>query len=179
MAALLCRIWPDSDLCPSAWLPILVADSHTGYMPPVSVSTPHTPAQDPLTVQCSHWTCVCARESAVQLPCLCLFVCFSVCLCMHRHVFVCMCVCVCVLLHSWSHVCDDGTSSQVIMHLLRKCCQIMLTLKPGGPLCSERGDECEGMECVCTLCIWATSPLSNNSTHQKLKLGGCSRCLHE
>ena len=44
-------------------------------------------------------------------------------------------------------MCDDSTSSQVIMHLLRKCCQIMLTPQPQGPG-AVRGDEWEGKECV-------------------------------
>lgn len=124
-------------------------DSHSDFLPPVSVSTQF------------------CTES--------LSVCLFLCVCLYADMCLFLSVCVRVLDCT---CCDDGTSSRLIMHLLRKCCQIMLTPQPGGPCVAGR-DEWEGKECVCTLCIWATSPLSNNSTRQKLKLGECSRCLHE
>ncbi len=118
-------------------------------------------------------TCLLSLSAHAPAQNALLFV--SLCVCLYASMCLFPSVCICVL---DPHVCDDGTSSRLIIHLLRKCCQIMLTPQPGG-LCAARGDEWEGKECVCTLCIWATSSLSSNSTRQKLKLGECRRCLHE
>lgn len=139
-------------LCPSTWLPI-PADPHADYLPPVSVST-HS----------SFCVCICVRESVFHLRRLRLFICFSACLCMHRHVFGSARVCV-----WWRHVLATRYA------LAQKVLPDHASATARG-LCAARGDEWEGMECVCTLCIWATSPLS---TRQKLKLGRCGRCLHE
>lgn len=49
------------------------------------------------------------------------------CLCMHRHFRVRVCSCA----HNRTS-CDGGTSLTVIMHLLRKCCQIVLAPPPRG-----------------------------------------------
>ena len=67
------------------------------------------------------------------------------CVCFPRmFVYAQTLVCFCVCLLAGLHVCDDGTSSRVIMHLLRKCCQIMLTPQPGGG--SARREEMSGRE---------------------------------
>lgn len=80
---------------------------------------------------------------------------------------LCVCTNVCA--------CDDSTCSWLIMHLLRKCCQIMLTPQPWGSLQREEMSGRERNVCV----YYAYEPLSNNSTQKKFQLCGCSRCLHE
>lgn len=102
-------------------------------------------------------------------------------ICIKESLFVSICVFLRLFLFArlLEHTCVvTARPPQVIMHLLRKCCQNMLTPQSRG-LWTARGDEWVGKECVCTLCIWATSPFSSNCTRQELKLGGCRRCLHE
>lgn len=80
-----------------------------------------------------------------------VFVCFNYLVCFYAFVYAPACVrfSVRASVCSNARLCDDGTSSsRVIMHLLRKCCQIMLTPQPGAVCGERRGDEWEGMECV-------------------------------
>lgn len=100
---------------------------------------------------------------------VCLFLCVCKCTCMCTF----LCACVRVLERTfvwWRHV------------LLASHYALAQKVLPDHANTTARGcvrwEEMSGREWnVCTLCIWATSPLSNNSTRPKLKLG--SRCLHE
>lgn len=80
---------------------------------------------------------------------------------------------------AWTHLCGDGTSPASHYALAQKVLpEHANTTAPGGVDGERRWVGGKGM-CACTLCIWATFPFSSNCTHQKLKLGGCRRCLHE
>lgn len=141
-------VWRDVFLC------AILADTHVDYLPPICQ---HTRFQSNV-----------ASESGYVSVLRSLFV--SICVFLRIFLFVCLRVSACLNTPVWWW--------HVLMHLLRKCCQNMLTPQPRG-LWTARGDEWVGKECVCTLCIWATSPFSSNCTRQKLKHGGCRRCLHE
>lgn len=60
--------------------------------------------------------------------------------------------CKCLSAGIWVCVRDDSTSSQTIMQLIRKCCQIMQTPQPGA-LNQREAMSGRGSECVCALCI--------------------------
>ena len=94
-------------------------------------------------------SCVCQHTLALRI-CVCISV-RKVCFC-HRLSacdFVCICTSMCMFL-VWVCVCDDSMSSQVIMHLLRKCYQIMLTPQPGAPHGKRRWVGGNGMR-VCIM----------------------------
>lgn len=90
-----------------------------------------------------------------------------------RVMFLCVCAHPCAPVH----VRVDSTSSRVIMHLLWKCCQIMLTPQPPG-LGSGRGvcvrEEMSGRDWnVCVHYAYEPlPPLSNNSSCQKVSTRG-------
>lgn len=81
----------------------------------------------------------------------------------------------CFLLHDLVY--DNGTSLR--LSFLCTCSESVARScyhhrPPGcvGVCGGARGDECEGMECLCALCIWTACPFSNNFARQKLKLRG-------
>lgn len=80
------------------------------------------------------YPCLSCKSVWVPIP-----VSVCVCVCTNKYMFLCVCVCLC----AWMHMCDDSMSSPLIMHLLRKCCQIMLTPQPRG---SVRREEMSGRE---------------------------------
>lgn len=159
------RFWLDRDVGDSfsVWRDVFLcaipADTHVGYLPPICQ---HTHFQSNVASESGY-------VSVLRSLCLSPFVCFCVCFYLR--------VCVCPL--AWTHLCGDGTSPASHYALAQKVLpEHANTTAPGGVDGERRWVGGKGM-CACTLCIWATFPFSSNCTHQKLKLGGCRRCLHE
>lgn len=103
--------------------------------------------------------------------CVGVCVCVSTGMCSSLRAFVSACMILCAIM---AHPCGYhfyALAQKVLPD------HAITTSPPGcvgvcGGGSAARGDECEGMECLCTLCIWTACPFSNNFTQQKLKLRG-------
>lgn len=138
-------------LCPSAWLPI-PADRPADNLPPLPVSTHSCTA----STHCI--TCVCARESVFQWPCL--FVCPRVYVCANTW------VCFGALDAWWRHILTSHYA------LAQKVLPDHANAEAWGA--PERWEEMSARNGMCVYIMH----MSRSSTHQNVKPGGCSRCLH-
>lgn len=107
-----------------------------------------------------------------MLMCVCERVGVCVHVCTYWHAFISASIILCAIM---AHPCDYHfyVLAQKVLpdHAITTGPRGVWVCVCGGGS-AARGDECEGMECLCTLCIWTACPFSNNFTRQKLKLRG-------